>query len=240
MDRIRFFYSVVVLIMVQGQFLHAAKFSNQFAEFELPPQWQCGLEGAEWVCQSLDEKKKREALIVLAAKLAGAQDTLDQYSSFLKAEKSYNSVQGKPVKSEQKYVKYSSINGEPWVDSLHLSSEIPEFYTRYLATVKLDIGVLVTYSIQKDKYQQYLPDFEAMVKTLKVFRKQGPINVKPKEGGLFDAPIIPPKITAEVFSPPVESIPDTPSPKTSGGIPMHYLLLGVGVIAFILWKRKRQ
>ncbi len=47
---------------------YAAKFANQFAEFELPPQWQCSLEGAEWVCQSTNEAKKRDAIIVLAAK----------------------------------------------------------------------------------------------------------------------------------------------------------------------------
>jgi hypothetical protein len=57
---------------------YAAKFANQFVEFELPPQWQCNLEGAEWVCQSLDEQKKRDAIIVLAAKLKGDQDSLSK------------------------------------------------------------------------------------------------------------------------------------------------------------------
>ena len=82
---------------------YASKFANQFIEFELPPQWQCNLEGAEWVCQSTDEKKKKEAIIVLAAKIAGPQDSMDQYLTYLKAAKSYTSIQGKPVKSEQKY-----------------------------------------------------------------------------------------------------------------------------------------
>lgn len=45
----------------------AAKWSNQFVEFEMPPQWSCSLEGAEWVCQSMNEEKKRDAIIVLAA-----------------------------------------------------------------------------------------------------------------------------------------------------------------------------
>src|SRR4051794_37850833 len=61
---------------------HASKFANQFIEFELPPQWQCNLEGSEWVCQSTDEAKKRDAIIILAAKLKSDQDSLDQYEAY--------------------------------------------------------------------------------------------------------------------------------------------------------------
>src|SRR3954465_3017477 len=161
---------------------YAAKFANQFIEFELPPQWQCSLEGAEWVCQNTNDTKKRDAIIVLAAKLKGDQDSLDQYLTYLKSNKTYNSVQGKPVKSEPKYAKTVNLNGQAWVDALHMESEIPGFYTRYLATVKQDIAVLVTYSINKNKYQQYLNDFDAMVQTLKVFRKTGGINVQGQGG----------------------------------------------------------
>lgn len=154
----------------------AARFANQFVEFELPPKWQCGLEGAEWVCQSTEADKKRDAIIILAAKLKGDQDSLDQYMAYLKEAKSYTSVKGKAVKSEPKYAKSVKVNDHPWVDSLHLESELPGFYTRYLATVKNDIAVLVTYSINKSKYQQYLNDFDNLVKTLKVTRKPGGLN----------------------------------------------------------------
>src|SRR6478752_10447979 len=86
-----------------SQAVFAGKFANQFTEFELPPQWQCNLEGAEWVCQSTNEAKKKDAIIVLAAKLKGDQDSLDQYLTYLKAAKTFTSVSGKPVKSEAKY-----------------------------------------------------------------------------------------------------------------------------------------
>src|SRR6478736_135221 len=179
----------------------AAKFANQFTEFELPPQWQCNLEGAEWVCQNTDEAKKRDAIIVLAAKLKGDQDSLDQYLTYLKAAKTFSSVQGKPVKSEPKYAKTVNLNGQAWVDALHMESEIPGFYTRYLATVKQDIGVLVTYSINKNKYQQYLDDFDNMVKTLKVFRKSGGINVAPQNSNLFQNAQIPTNVGTETVFP---------------------------------------
>src|SRR3954469_12701289 len=88
---------------------HAARFTNQFIEFELPPQWQCNLEGAEWVCQNTNENKKKDAIIVLAAKLKGDQDSLDQYLTYLKSPKTYTSVQGKTVKSEVRYAKTMSL-----------------------------------------------------------------------------------------------------------------------------------
>ncbi len=163
----------------------AAHFSNQFTEFELPAQWQCSLEGGEWVCQNTNEAKKKEALIVLAAKLKGDQDSLDQYLNFLKTPKTFTTKQGKPLKSDPKYAKTININGQAWVDSLHFESEIPGFYTRYLATVKQDIGVLITYSINKAKYQQYIDDFENITRTLKVFRKAGGINAAPQTTSLF-------------------------------------------------------
>ena len=101
----RFIPAAAFLTLASPYAAHAAKFANQFVEFELPPQWQCNLEGAEWVCQSTVEAKKKDAIIVLAAKLKGEQDSLDQYLTYLKNPKIYTTVQGKPMKSEVKYAK---------------------------------------------------------------------------------------------------------------------------------------
>lgn len=223
---------------------HAAKFANQFAEFELPPQWSCNLEGAEWVCQSADESKKRDAIIVLAAKLKGDQDSLDQYLTYLKAAKTFTSVAGKPVKSEMKYAKDVNINGQAWVDALHMESEIPGFYTRYLATVKQDIGVLVTYSVNKAKYQQYLESFDNMIKTLKVFRKPGAINTGGGAGtNLFAGATIPQGAVSDstVFGGapvPADTAP-RPAPQQKPSPLLPIAAIGA-VIAFIIWRRKQS
>jgi hypothetical protein len=244
-----FLKSALTLALVAGATLssataHAAKFANQFVEFELPPQWSCNLEGAEWVCQSQDESKKRDAIIVLAAKLKGDQDSLDQYLTYLKAAKTYTSVAGKPVKSEPKYAKDVNINGTAWVDALHMESEIPGFYTRYLATIKADIGVLVTYSVNKSKYQQYLEAFDNMVKTLKVFRKPGAINTG---GGpntsLFNNTSIPQGAVSgdSVFGGAPIAAPDANArPKGKQSSPL-LPIAGVGAaIAFFIWRRKKS
>ena len=234
--------STILAILIGVNSTYAAKFTNQFIEFELPPQWSCNLEGAEWVCQSANEAKKKDAIIILAAKLKGDQDSIDQYTSYLKAAKVYTSVQGKSMKSEPKYTNNSNLNGQPWVDSLHLESEIPGFYTRYLATVKQDIGVLVTYTINKDKYQQYLQEFEGMVKTLKVFRKPGGINAAAANSNLFQSNVNIPNAVSEntVFQGSVpQEAEEKPTTKKEEDIPNWLVALVIGGIAYIIWKKKK-
>jgi hypothetical protein len=224
----------------------AAKFANQFSEFELPPQWQCILEGAEWVCQSQNEGTKKDAIIVLAAKLKGDQDSLDQYLAYLKGVKTFTSLQGKPIKSEPRYAKTINLNGQPWVDALHLESEIPGYYTRYLATVKKDIGILVTYSINKSKYQRYLADFENMVKTLKVFRKEGGINAAPPTADLFASAQVPQKVSGDtVFgggnAQPVTPSEQKPKPAPTGNddFTFYLILAAIAGVGFIVVKKRQ-
>ena len=177
-------------LFISTQNAHASKFANQFVEFELPTGWVCLLEGAEWVCQNQqDAAKKKEAIIVLAAKIQGDQDTLDQYLNYLKNTKAYTNAQGKAVTSEVRYAQNKTINDQSWVDALHLESEISGFYTRYLATVKDGIGILVTYSVNKNKYQDYAAMFDSMVKSLKAFRKEGGLNIAGASSDLFKTKI---------------------------------------------------
>jgi hypothetical protein len=152
--------------------LHAKRFASQYCEFELPSGWECALEGSEYVCQSENADRKKEAIIILAAKSRGEQDNLDEYMVYLKKSKDYNLPGGKKQTSEAKTVKLSRINDQQWVDALHLASEVPGFYTRYLATVKEDLGVAVTFSVSKDLYSTYQPMMDKLVSTLRVFRQK--------------------------------------------------------------------
>lgn len=240
-----FLFKSCALFFTLSTLAWAARFANQFTEFELPPQWQCGLEGAEWICQNSDDRHKKEAIIVLAAKLMGPQDTLDQYLAYLKAPKSYQSLDGQTIQSEPKYAQNRELGGHPWVDSLHLESEIPGFYTRYLATVIQDIGVLITYSIQKEKYTDYTDVFENLIKTLKVFRRSGGLNAGSRSSQLFQNIQVPNQVGTETLFP---SDPGANDKKISGksshasSLPDWMLMLvigGIGVL-WVLWKKKKS
>ena len=149
----------------------AKKFSSQYCEFELPAGWECVLEGTEWVCQPTNKDRQKEAIIIMAAKIAGSQDSLPQYQSYLKKRKTFTLPGGKVQVSEPKYTKSRRIQEHPWIDSLHLASEVPGFYTRYLATVKKDLGIAVTFSVAKEHYDSYRGLFEKMIESLRVFRQ---------------------------------------------------------------------
>ncbi len=161
--------SIVTLITLSFS-LEAKRFTNQYTEFELPGGWECQLEGTEWVCQSSNKDRKKEAIIILAAKLRGQKDDLSEYQNYLKAPKTFVLPGGKTQVSEAKYTKIKEVNSHRWVDSLHMASEVPGFYTRYLATIKEDLGVAVTLSVSKDHYSSYQGIFESIVSSLRVFR----------------------------------------------------------------------
>jgi len=162
--------ALIVLFAVNTSF--AKRFASKYCEFELPSGWECALEGSEYVCQSDNKDRQKESIIILAAKIRGEQDTLDEYMAYLKKAKDYSLPGGKRQISEPKNVKLSNINDQQWVDALHLASEVPGFYTRYLATVKEDLGVAVTFSVTKDLYSSYQPVIEKLISTLRVFRQK--------------------------------------------------------------------
>lgn len=167
------FYLTPLLCVLISWPVMAKRFSSQYCEFELPLGWECALEGTEWVCQSENKDRQKEAIIILAAKIRGEQDSLDAYMSYLKNNKTFTLPGGKTQVSEPKYTNMKEINGHRWVDSLHLASEVPGFYTRYLATVKEDLGVAVTFSVGKDFHSSYQGIFDRVVDTLRVFRQAG-------------------------------------------------------------------
>ena len=183
------FLALLAVVFLFSPMVYAKKFASQYCEFELPPGWECSLEGTEWVCQSDNKDRQKEAIIILAAKIRGPQDSLDEYQAYLKATKTYKLPGGKTQVSEPKVVEPKTINGHQWVDALHLASEVPGFYTRYLATVKEDLGVAVTLTVVKDLYNQYQSIFDKIVSTLRVFRQRpvvADLSLKKKDDNLLD------------------------------------------------------
>lgn len=170
-------YLLSLLMLLLSTSVWSKRFANQFLEFDMPNTWECVLEGAEWVCQSTNTARKKEAIIIFAAKNRGPKDNIEEYQAYLKKAKNFMLPGGQSLVSEPKYANAVDVNGQRWIDSLHMASEIPGFYTRYMATVKEDLGVVVTFSVSRDSYSTYKTVFDKIIASIRVFR-QASKNVK--------------------------------------------------------------
>jgi hypothetical protein len=235
-------FSALVFI----SFLHhasAKRFASKYCEFELPSGWECSLEGSEYVCQSENEDRKKESIIILAAKIRGEADTLDEYQAYLKKNKEYALPGGKKQISEPKSTKLSRINDQQWVDALHLASEVPGFYTRYLATVKEDLGVAVTFSVTKDMYATYQPVIDKMVSTLRVFRQKSNTDLSSLRSGKSEDP----NFADATFNPNAAMDLEVNKTKKRSGegsgeddSTFLLILLAVAVAGFLIMKAKKK
>ena len=216
-------------------------FNTEYVEFQLPPGWDCSLEGTEWVCQSRSKDRQKEAIIILAAKEKGPQDGLNQYETYLRQKKKYVLPNRKTQVSEPKYTKRTKVHQDLWVDSLHLASEVPGFYTRYMATTKGDLGIAVTFSVSKDHYDSYQQIFQKIIESMRAFavtkgRVAKTLGIKKKQqdllsGGLLDSGLL---STPKVVS-------GKASGKKGGGDDFAlYAILLIGVAGFIVYKKFKR
>ncbi|MBI2609522.1 MAG: hypothetical protein HYW47_08030 [Deltaproteobacteria bacterium] len=153
------------------------EWGTEYVKFELPETWKCHIDGSEYTCFPEDATKRKDALIVTAAKLQDKkEDTYEKYYDYLKKPKKIRGLQGEEITSKVHIIKYVTINDIKWIDSLHESSELSQYYTRYLATIHKGIVVVLAYSTSVEKNVLYIKDLRELVKSLKVTAK-----IPPKE-----------------------------------------------------------
>ncbi len=163
-----FIFSAIVLALNLGQ-LNAKPFANNFIEFNVPDSWGCSDSGQNWACQPLDPKKTKDAVIVMASGPQGPGDSMQEYYTYLNASLFvYNPSNGAKAKSTPTYTQYKDIFGQKWVDSQHLSTAVPGYYTRYLATVKDGRAVLFTVTVEKNKYNVYMSELYKLIESMKI------------------------------------------------------------------------
>ena len=155
-------------LLIAPQMAAAKVFKNNYITFELPETWACEQAGNEWICTPLDGVKARDAMIVLSAKEAGPEDSFEAYQSYLSKPRILQNNKNIPQPSKIISVQARDINSQRWIQGLHLSSEIPDFYSLYLATVKQGLAVLVSISAEKGKQAQYSPDFGKLIQSIRL------------------------------------------------------------------------
>ena len=156
----------------------AKRFSNAYISFELPSHWNCKVEGTEWVCGSQYRDKSTQAIIVLTAKESGPMDTFQAYKARLTTPQPIPTASGTPQRSKVLHVRERNIANHGWVDSMHLGSEVADFYTRYLATIEGRLAIVVTFSAHKKYYTQYSSDFLRAIESLRVVASKGLLSNK--------------------------------------------------------------
>ncbi|MCX7977837.1 MAG: hypothetical protein N2578_02415, partial [Bdellovibrionaceae bacterium] len=159
---------ILSLLILLSSSAQAKVFRNAYIAFEIPETWKCVLEQTEWVCRHDGGPESKEAIIILTAKEVGPTDSFPQYEAHLA---SPITAKGVASATQSKIVykpKMVKINDQQWVDGLHLGSEVGSYYTRYLATIKDNIAILVTLSTHKNFYTKYSGEFFKTVQSLRV------------------------------------------------------------------------
>jgi len=217
----------------------AKVFRNAYISFEIPDTWKCVLEQTEWVCRSEDAKESKEAIIILTAKEVGMKDSFAEYETHL------NTPATLPTGGAESKVVYKAktvqINDQQWLDGLHLGAEVGNYFTRYLATMKDKIAILVTFSAHKQMYSKYSQDFFKSVQSLRVIASKNLIN-QPDLGGLRPG--------SETLGPGTQTMPGdlmlgeetmNAAPKKKDStvyIALALIVAAMGIFIFMKMKRK--
>ena len=167
----KFLFSFIALAVFSAE---GVLFNNAYISFEIPANWKCKPFDVTWVCHSRLAQKKKEAIIILMAKEAGALDNLSHYASLLKKPMTIRGLKkGTFIKSKVIHVKQKLVNGQPWIDGFHKNSKIPGYFTRYMVTKccsnsAMKLGIIVTLSAHENYYTKYANEFLKVTNSLKI------------------------------------------------------------------------
>ncbi len=170
---------LVASFALWGTAAHALK--TAYVSFDHPEGWRCELSQGVWICQSTLEGERRESVVLSIATMATEWDTVDNYLEYLKKPRTITDDQGKPLESKVTYARKRDINGVTWIDSLQVNSELPGFWSRYVATVHNKLAILITYVVSQEQYQRLAPQFERMVGSLRP-NAEFDLNIASKQG----------------------------------------------------------
>jgi hypothetical protein len=233
--------TILLAVLLSSTISQAKLFQNSYVQFELPDRWECKLEGTEYVCSPLQTQQSKEVIFILTAKEVGPSDSLEAYEAHLKAPKTIPSASGKPTVSTIKSLDKRQYNGHPWIDSMHLGSEIPQYYTRYLATTKDRLAILVTFSAHQLHFTKYSADILKAVQSLQVKANFNLGNSQTGAGtGGGSSGVIGPPVQGGA-SDMIEEFPTEPKSKnTNKLIALFLLIAAVGAYLFIRKRKKKS
>lgn len=150
-------------------------FRSTYFEFALPPDWTSERQGDEIVCMPPGELLA-DAIIILAAKERSDDDRLSDYRDFLGQPRILTPPGGETLESKVIYVREIVIGDHKWIDALHFESEVPGYYTRYLATITSHLGLAATFTAGEDVFEQRNKAFESSIESLEIYQSPSAFN----------------------------------------------------------------
>lgn len=214
--------------------------TTAYVSFEHPEGWKCELNQGVWICQSSLETDRKESVVLSIATMASEWDSIENYEKYLKEPRNIQDEDGSTITSTVKYARTRNINGVVWVDSLQFNSELPGFWSRYLATVhnsgQTKLAILITYIVSEERYQQLAPAFERMVASLKP-NAEFNLNIATKQG---DGPLpgsqiigqVQRNIIADRLN--IKKKPEDKKVETPTGEDNTLLMTGIGAVLVLL------
>jgi hypothetical protein len=212
-----------VLLAASAQ---AKVFKNSFLQFDLPDDWTCVLANTEWICNPMNKAATREAVLVIAAKAAGPEDNFESFQKNLSLPRTIQSRVGAEIESKVLQVKPLKIQGQTWLEALHFGSEIEEFYTQYLVTVKEQLSILVSLSCQKAVFTKYSSLFSKIIPTFRIIANNSLLK-KP-------LPYLVQPSTAPQPLPVAPSLPEEPRGPEKKPV-LFWFLIGLSVVVVTLF-----
>lgn len=172
------------------------RFLTPYMEMTLAPGWKCQWAGTEGVCQKRfpdQGGRDRATIAIFTAKYRAPFDTFACYEQHLRTPRTIksNNPSNPDLRSEFKHIRMRQLGSYTWMDGLLFQSEIPNYFTQYLATLTSRIGILVTFAVHKDHLERRLEEIESMVDRLKIYEGGGtaPYEIGDAANRCFDQPI---------------------------------------------------
>ncbi len=162
-------FFILCLMLFFSFSTNARTFKNAYISFEMLDTWKCKLEQTEWVCRSEDPQESKEAVIILTAKEKGPSDSFVIYQDHMSKAMTLNLKSGGSIQSKVTIPpRENLINDHKWLDAFHTNSEVQNYYTRYVATIKDQIAILITFSAHTSYYAKHSPNFLKTIQSLRV------------------------------------------------------------------------
>ncbi len=159
---------LLILILLSPLVSGSQTFQNDYLSFDLDKDWTCQKLRSDWTCQPNNPAISKSALILVSAKYAGPEDRWEKLVEELKNPRPLTLPSGITRPSEVIRFQQTPIKGQTWIYALHLGSEIPNFYSLYLSTIKENLVILVSLSAEKSQSTRFNKTFNQVVSSLNI------------------------------------------------------------------------